>query len=347
MRPPVVHLDDAVVTALQRGVPLCERPFALLAEQLGTTEAIVIHRLQEMIDDGRARRFGAVFDARRLGYQSELCALRLPDQDLETVGRIVAANSGVTHCYQRGLLSDITGGPEYQATADLPNLWFTFAHSHETYRSAFDALSEAVEPHAIWRFPATHRFKIDVVFDPAMGRWPEGATLARPSGHESLVPTKTSISPFDKKLVRLLQGHIPIRARLFDAVGEWLGMTSSDVLDRLRLWQQDGILRRIGMVVRHRRLGFSANAMCVWPVDESQLGIAGEELANCSAVTHCYAREQHPEWPFSLYAMIHAARWDDTIALFKSISRDAQLEEGLMLGSLREYKKSSMRYFEP
>jgi hypothetical protein len=63
-------------------------------------------------------------------------------------------------------------------------------------------------------------------------------------------------------------------------------------------------------------------------------------------VTHCYERVTREGWPFNLYAMIHRADWTTARELFERLGSDIGRPQGLMLGSLREFKKTSMRYFE-
>ena len=68
-----------MLAALQRGLPLSRRPFEELAREFGCDEADLIGFAERELAEGRARRFGAVFDARRLGFKSTLCCANAQD----------------------------------------------------------------------------------------------------------------------------------------------------------------------------------------------------------------------------------------------------------------------------
>jgi len=336
--------EDAIVTALQRGVPLETRPFAALGRTLGTTEEVVLGVLRRMLEDGSARRFGAVFDARRLGYRSELCAMDVPEADLCRIGAVVAAHPGVTHCYRRGHPPGVPPFPDRPDVASIPNLWFTLAVLRDSFAVEMALLEASVAPYAVWRLPAVRRFKIDVIFDP--GRRDTGERVPGMGAvHTPADGDMERMTAADREIVQALEGNIPVRPDLFAGFTTGAGGGEAPLLERLRTWERTGTLRRIAMVVRHQRIGFTANAMCIWPVAADQIVEAGRRLAAWPEVTHCYARPVRPGWPYNLYAMIHTSDWGDTLRLFERIGESAGLAGGRFLGSLHEYKKTSMRYF--
>ncbi|MDR2725934.1 MAG: Lrp/AsnC family transcriptional regulator, partial [Candidatus Adiutrix sp.] len=95
----------------------------------------------------------------------------------------------------------------------------------------------------------------------------------------------------------------------------------------------------------HQKSGFKANAMVVWLVAPGEIEAAGERLAGLPYVSHCYQRRTAPGWPFNLYTMIHAdspARLKGFLAEMAEVCRASDWR---VLESLRELKKTSMRYF--
>ena len=337
-----------IAVALQRGIPIEPRPFAALAGTLGVSEADVLAVLRGMLEDGSARRFGAVFDARRLGYRSELCAIDVPEADVEVVGARVAAHTGVTHAYLRGHPEGLPPFPDVPGLTAVPNLWFTLAVLHNRFEREFERLQRSLAGHAVLRLPAVRRFKIDVIFDPARREEGERIRVMAPKQDEAMRADEGrdgDLSESQRVLVRALQGTLPAVADVYAAIAKPIGWTPDAVIAQLSAWQQTGTLRRISMVVRHQRIGFTANAMCVWPVPEPQVITAGRRLAEWSDVTHCYQRLPRKGWPFTLYAMIHTGSWEATRRLFERLGDDTGLIQGRLLGSLREFKKTSMRYF--
>ena len=323
-------MECEVLTRLQQGVEPVARPFLDLA----LPEDDVVALLARAKADGVIRRFGAVFDARRLGYRSVLCALDCPPGSLLAQAAIVSAHPGVTHCYERRAL---IGKLHY------PALWFTLAMLHETFDEGLHALRGRLDG-VLLELPAIRRFKIDVVFDLRTVDRDEifpGASVAADRG---VGESFRVFSEPERDLVRALDQQIPAVARPFAAIAEHLGRSEADVLAQLLAWKRAGVLRRIAAVLNHREAGFKANAMCVWPVDGDPVA-AGRRVAARPEVTHCYQRPRVVTFPFDLYAMIHTPSWAQTRALFEDIANDCRLSGGERFASVREFKKSSMHYF--
>jgi DNA-binding Lrp family transcriptional regulator len=100
-----------------------------------------------------------------------------------------------------------------------------------------------------------------------------------------------------------------------------LGYPEEEVLERLRRWLEAGVVRRIGAVVRHRRLGYQANAMVVWDVPDPEVAAAGARLASDQAVTLCYRRPRVPPgWPFNLFCMVHGRERGRTLEEVERLS---------------------------
>ena len=103
-------------------------------------------------------------------------------------------------------------------------------------------------------------------------------------------------------------GARPLVPRPYDAVGERLGVSGQQVRERLAQMLETGLVRRIGAVPNHYRLGFTANGMSVWNVADSEVDRLGALVGALPIVTHCYRRPRHlPTWPYNLFAMLHGA----------------------------------------
>ncbi len=94
-------LDRAILNRLQEGFPICERPYARVAEQLGIGEAELLHRLEAMLAHNRLTRFGPMYNAGRMGGGLTLCAMSISDSDFERVARQVNEFPEVAHNYAR------------------------------------------------------------------------------------------------------------------------------------------------------------------------------------------------------------------------------------------------------
>src|SRR3990167_8631708 len=115
-----------------------------------------------------------------------------------------------------------------------------------------------------------------------------------------------ALDDFDRQLIAATQGGLPLVPRPYDAVGERLGVSGLQVRERLAQLLETGLVRRIGAVPNHYRLGFTANGMSVWDVDDTQVDILGERIGQLPGVSHCYRRPRRlPSWPYNLFAMLH------------------------------------------
>jgi DNA-binding Lrp family transcriptional regulator len=123
----------------------------------------------------------------------------------------------------------------------------------------------------------------------------------------------------DRALIVATQGGLPLVAEPYHALAEQLGISAEEVMQRLQAMQQNGIIRRIGLVPNHYALGYTFNGMTVWNVPDERIHILGPQLGALPFVSHCYRRPRYlPEWPYNLFAMVHGRTREET---------DAQVEE--------------------
>lgn len=115
------------------------------------------------------------------------------------------------------------------------------------------------------------------------------------------------LSDFDRRLIAATQAGLPLVSRPYDLVGELLGVSGAVVRERFAGMLDEGLVRRIGAVPNHYRLGFTANGMTVWDVDDARVDELGEKVGALGFVSHCYRRPRAlPDWPYNLFAMVHA-----------------------------------------
>jgi len=108
------------------------------------------------------------------------------------------------------------------------------------------------------------------------------------------------------RLRQQLENGLPLTPRPFQTLAERSGLTEEQVVHAVRQWQQEGLIKRMGLVVRHRTLGYTANAMVVWDVPDQRVSQLGAKLAEARCVTLCYQRPRRlPDWPYNLFCMIH------------------------------------------
>jgi DNA-binding Lrp family transcriptional regulator len=308
----IAPADLALLDGFQRDLPLVPRPFAAIGASLGLTEAQVISRLAAMQAEGRIARVGGTVRPNTAGA-STLAALSVPEARIDEVAAIVSAEPGVNHSYLReddwnlwfvatapdaasldAMLARIAAQtrPVTTPAAALPGASLPPAWGRE--REGGPAEGEA--PTHLLDLRLVRPFNIDLGF-PLSGRR-VAMPGTRPVDADALYPE-------DRPLLDALSRGLDLVPRPFAALAQRLGIAEADLCHRIAALLAAGILTRLGVIVRHRPLGFTANAMVVWDVADTAR--AGPALAALPGVTLAYERRPVPGiWPFRLYAMIHA-----------------------------------------
>ena len=111
---------------------------------------------------------------------------------------------------------------------------------------------------------------------------------------------------FERRLIIATQAGLPLVPRPYDLLAEQLGVSAGLVKARLAAMLESGRIRRIGAVPNHYAIGYNANGMSVWDVDDAHIARLGETIGKLDFVTHCYERPRAlPDWPYNLFAMVH------------------------------------------
>jgi DNA-binding Lrp family transcriptional regulator len=154
------------------------------------------------------------------------------------------------------------------------------------------------------------------------------------------------IDAFDREIVRATQAGMPLSARPYHAVAERLGLAGDEVMARIRRMLAAGIIRRIGAVPNHYRLGYRANGMSVWDVSDERVSELGRRVGSLPFVSHCYRRPRRPpEWPYNLFAMVHGrtqAEVEAEVAEIAALLGDAARRHDVLY-STRILKKTGLR----
>lgn len=317
-------LEFRLLNEFQRDFPLCPAPFAELACRLGVAERTVLGLLEQLRREGKISRVGAVFSPKRFGA-STLAAMAVAPERLAAVAETVNRFPEVNHNYER----------EHRY-----NLWFVVtAASQGRLQSALGAI-EKVAGHSLLALPLLEEFHIDLGF--RLDGKPE-RRRATVQGINPPLPVGES----ERRLLSVLQEGLPLFIRPFAMIAERIGASESEVMGCIRQWLENGAIKRFGVVVRHRELGYAANAMVVHDIPDGKTGEIGRALAEEGAVTLCYRRPRVlPDWPYNLFCMIHGRERGEVEAAIA----DLRARHGLdayshdVLFSVTRFKQNGARY---
>lgn len=116
-----------------------------------------------------------------------------------------------------------------------------------------------------------------------------------------------SIDKIDRQIITATQTGLPLTPEPYQAIAEELEISVEIVMQRITAMQEQGVIRRIGAVPNHYRLGYKFNGMTVWNVADEDVDEMGGRVGQLDFVSHCYHRPRHlPEWPYNLFAMVHS-----------------------------------------
>lgn len=154
------------------------------------------------------------------------------------------------------------------------------------------------------------------------------------------------LDELDKKIIAALYDDFPLEEEPYRIVAAQIGISEVELIARLEKYRRTGKLRRMGAVLRHREVGYAANALCAWRIPADRLDQAAALMAADPAVTHCYTRVTRPGWTYNFYTMLHGHTREECRKIAAALAAAAGVGDYAMFFSTREWKKTSMRYFQ-
>jgi DNA-binding Lrp family transcriptional regulator len=327
-------IDFRLLNEWQRAFPLVRRPYAEMAHALGISEESVITRLRDLKVRGHVSRVGAVFRPHVLGW-STLAAVAAPPERMDAVARVIDACPEVNHNYER----------EHRY-----NLWFVVTAS--SAGQVADVLTHIQRQTGLkpLDLPMLADYHIDLGFDLGEGHIGQPASRPRLSGSggtRQAASLRAELDSTDYCLAGALEPGLALTARPYAELAAACGLAEEACLARVRRMVDLGVMRRLGVVVRHHELGYNANAMVVWDVPDGRVDAVGQLLGAQSSVTLCYQRPRRlPDWHYNLFSMVHGRDRDAVLTEIARLRADPLLT-GIPcqpLFSKRRFKQRGARY---
>lgn len=156
-----------------------------------------------------------------------------------------------------------------------------------------------------------------------------------------------ALDPRDWAVIEQLQNGIAVERRPFDYLARCAGMTLEEFLTRVLRLKREGVIRRMGVRLRHTKAGVTGNALVVWRVPEEEVERVGTLFASMPEVSHCYTRATYEGFPYNLYTMVHAPTPAQVGRIVRRMASESGIAEYVTLRTLRELKKSTPRYRRP
>ena len=315
----------ALIDRWQRNFPLEPRPYATVGRSMGLDEDATIVAFERLIDAGVITRIGAVVKPHAIGA-STLAAVRAPAPRLDAVAATVSDEPLVNHNYQR---------------EHALNLWFVIAGPD---RAAVTGTIERVERATgltVLDLPLVDAYHFDL-----------GFPLTAAAQREPMQSRRMDYRPRagDRRVLAAIEDGLPLTPRPYREVGHTIDHDESDVIARLRALAAAGVVTRIGCIVRHRSLGFTANAMAVWDAPEGIVDAVAARMIRNPRVTLCYRRQRRlPDWPYNLFCMVHAKSRAEALAIIGDLNAVAEASylDQAVLFSTRCFKQRGAVFSRP
>ena len=324
---PPDSIDQKLLSLLQTEFPFSKEPYAEIGLKLGTECDEVILRIKQLRAKGIVREIGPVLEARRLGYQPTLVAMRVETTGIDMAEQLIIKHPGVSHGYERD---------------HYFNLWFTLAtHAGADVESELEQLTGSIKAEAVFTLPSVKVFKIGAYFTFDRDGQAKVGTIAQPG---KALSQEVKLSRFDRLVINELQQDLPLTHTPFSAMAARLGADEDYFLARCQSLKQRGIIRRFSAAVNHRKAGFNANAMTCWVAPPKKVDAAGRKLGLLKEVSHCYERKTNPLWRYNLFAMIHGRTKEVCQEIASTASAEIGLTDYVMIYSTKEFKKTRIKY---
>jgi DNA-binding Lrp family transcriptional regulator len=226
------------------------------------------------------------------------------------------------------------------------NMWFTIAVEEDSklgLQGTLDLLQELTGAESIRQLPTLKLFKIRMDLDMA------GGTEELATAGVATEPAELERQPyddFDRAVIRVTQGDLPVVPEPYTAAAAELGVTVDALIEHLHGMVERGLLRRVAAILFHRRAGFSANGMGVWKVPEDKVLEIGPRMASFRGISHCYQRPTYEDWPYQLFTMAHGRSKEECDAVLDAVANSVpDLQDRAILYSSTEFKKIRLLYF--
>ncbi|MBN2455673.1 MAG: hypothetical protein JXB29_03905 [Sedimentisphaerales bacterium] len=309
---------------LQQGLPICSRPFAELGKILESSETQVLEEVRLLRQDGFIRRIGAFVDYRQLGIYGTLVAAHIEQGSFEKVVDKVNSLAGVSHNYLRD---------------HYYNLWFTLlAKSVEDIKSQLEEFSIQFGTN-FKNLPTEHIFKLDVRFYTDDCAPTTSQAVEVKQIYEGDV---VRLKEIEKQVLSNLQQGLKVIAEPFHALIEKI--SDQQVLQNISHLVDKGVIKRVGAVVNHYKLGFVANVLFCCQVNRDRAKQAGQRLAKFRIVSHCYQRKTETDWPYNLYAMMHAKNMGQIQQIIDDFVNAEKINSFEILPTARELRKEPAKF---
>ncbi len=282
--------EKNILDVLQKKIPLAEKPYAEIAKLLKIDESELIKKIKDLKRRKFIKYIGAIINTAALNYKSALVAFYVSPKNISNAARIINSHPGVSHNYLRDSRDH--------------NIWFTIAVPKGTnlVKTTKQPARLCFAEKSLF-LPSIKTYKVKMVLD--LGNTAQQKPqLKQQNNTAHFLPGK--LSKNQKLILSYLQYGLLVESETFKKIAEKTGLSTADVLKISKELLAKGYIKRFGTIVSHTKTGYKVNCLVLWNAPLSKIDACGKILSSSKNISHCYRRRSYPDWPYSIYTMIHA-----------------------------------------
>lgn len=323
--------EQQILHIIQTDFPLTGKPYDAIGKTIGKTEHEVIDILCSLKERNIIRQISAIFQATFLGFTSVLASFQVHEPHLEEAAAIINAHPGVSHNYQR---------------AHRMNLWFTLSVPEEfDSRQHVHKLAELTPCVNYLYLPSIRMFKRRVQFDLNSDSKEQKTTTSNSEVLQKMSRKITLPLEIQCGIMRKLQQDLPLSSTPFKDIAEEFQIKEKTLFDFLTYLKISQKMSRFAAILKHRNLGFNANAMVVWAIPEATIEPFAQYASAHASISHCYERVTYGEWPYNMYTMLHSTSREGCQTIIRELVSQFAVDSYEVLYSIKEFKKQRIDYF--
>ena len=288
-------IDLQVLNVMQAQFPVCERPYRAVGEQVGLAEDEVLERVRRLREERIIRQISAIFDTKSLGYKSSLVAARVPGGE-GVRGRADHQRAPGRHPQLRAEHTSTTSGTRSRCRRPA------------TWKRPSSASTSCRAPRSTRVMYTLKLFKIGVNLDMTGTRAADAARRRSTAKRTACGRIQGALSEADIAVIREMQEDLPIERSRSPPMAERIGISQDEMFAAGRSAAERGFLAafRGDSLPPASRFPLERDGCLGGPSE--QVAEIGPQMASFAAVSHCYQRPTYPDWPYSVFTMVHGAR---------------------------------------
>lgn len=142
----------------------------------------------------------------------------------------------------------------------------------------------------------------------------------------------SNLDSLDRQLLNLMQNDFPLTTRPYLDLARKLDISEDEVLTRIQIMKQRGLIRRTGAIIDSRQIGFYST-LCACQVENEQIDKVAAIINAQKGVTHNYVRDHF----YNIWFTLTAPSQDEAVKIIKDMEQTVGIKI-LTMPAIKTYK---------